>query len=108
MSNIRYYTDENVPRAIINGLRQRGVNVLSVPEADMSGESDDVQLAYAFEQKRVIFTQDTDFLRLATEMKHAGIVYDSQKLSIGDVIRGLMLIHSILESEDMLDTLEFL
>ena len=37
MNEIRYYTDENISRAVINGLRQRGVNVLSVPEAGMLG-----------------------------------------------------------------------
>ena len=54
MNEIRYYTDENISRAVINGLRQRGVDVLSVPEAGMLGASDEEQLTFALENKRVI------------------------------------------------------
>ena len=32
MAKIRYYTDEHVAYAVIHGLRQRGVDVVSVPE----------------------------------------------------------------------------
>ena len=108
MSKIRYYTDENVSRAIIYGLRQRGVNVLSVPEADMLSASDEEQLAFAIEQKRVIFTHDDDFLKLATGSEHAGIVYGSQQLSIGNIIRSLMLIYDVLDAKDIKNQVEFL
>lgn len=37
MTVIRYYTDEHVAIAVVRGLRQRGINVLSVPEAGMRG-----------------------------------------------------------------------
>lgn len=108
MSKVRYYTDENVSRAIVSGLRQRGVDVLSVPKAEMLSASDEEQLAFAREQKRVIFTHDDDFLKLATDIEHAGIVYSSHQLAIGDIIRGLMLIYEVLEAEDMKNQLEFL
>ena len=32
---IRFYTDEHVAKAVVPGLRQRGVDVLTVPEAGM-------------------------------------------------------------------------
>ena len=108
MNKIRYYTDENVSRAIIHGLRQRGVDVLSVPEADMLSASDEKQLAFAVEQKRVIFTYDDDFLKLAAGLEHAGIVYGSQQLATGNIIRGLMLIYDVLGAEDMKNQVEFL
>ena len=108
MNEIRYYTDENVSRAIIHGLRQRGVSVLSVPEADMLSASDEEQLAFAVKQKRVIFTHDDDFLKLTAGLEHAGIVYGSQQLSIGNIIRGLMLIYDVLSAEDMKNQVEFL
>lgn len=109
MSEIRYYTDENISRAIINGLRQRDIDVLSVPEARMLGVSDEEHLAFALENKRVIFTQDDDFLRLSSSIEvHAGIVYSSQQMTIGDVIRGLMLIYEVLELEDMIGMVEYL
>ncbi len=56
MSEIRYYTDEHIARAVIRGLRQRGVDVLTVPEAEMMGASDEAHLALASSQGRVVFT----------------------------------------------------
>ena len=82
--------------------------MLSVPEADMLGASDEEHLAFATENGHVIFTQDNDFLRLATGQDHAGIVYSPQQMPIGDVIRGLMLIHEVLEAEDMVGAVEYL
>lgn len=49
--------DEHVSRAVIQGLRQRGVDVLSVPEAGMLGTSDEEHLLYALQAGRVLFTQ---------------------------------------------------
>ena len=109
MAEIRFYTDEHVSRAVISGLRQRGIDVLSVPEAAMLGERDEAHLTFALKERRVIFTQDTDFLRLAAAgHAHAGIVYAAQHMPIGEVIRGLTLIHSVLEAEEMVGHIEFL
>jgi hypothetical protein len=108
VSQIRYYTDEHVASAVIRGLRQRGIDVLSVPGADMMGATDEAHLAFALAQGRVLFTQDTDFLRLASELVHAGIVYAPQYTSTGDVIRGLLLIYQVIEAEDMTGQLEYL
>lgn len=109
MARIRYYTDEQVCRAVIGGLRQRGVDVLSVPEANKIGASDREQLAFALEEGRVLFTHDADFLRLdAAGANHAGIVYACQDTPVGDVIRGLMLIHQALDSMEMVGHVEYL
>lgn len=109
MNQICYYTDEHVANAVIRGLRQRGIDVLSVPEAGMMGATDEAHLVFAFERRRVLFTQDTDFLRLAaTGIDHAGVVYATQTTSIGDIIRGLFLIYQVLEAEDMLGKIEYL
>lgn len=105
----RFYTDEHVGKAVIKGLRQRGVDVLTVPEAGLLGASDEEHLNLAREERRVIFTQDDDFLALAAAgLHHAGIVYAPQGTSIGQIIRGLMLIHQVLEPEEMEDHVEFL
>jgi predicted nuclease of predicted toxin-antitoxin system len=75
----------------------------------MMGASDEAHLAFALERGRIIVTHDDDFLRLAALGKaHAGIVYSSQQLSIGEIIRGLMLIYDVLELEDMKDKVEYL
>jgi predicted nuclease of predicted toxin-antitoxin system len=109
VSDVRYYTDEHVSRAVVRGLRQRGVNVLTVGEADKLGATDDEHLTFALAEGRVIFTQDDDFLRLAAAgQPHAGIVYAAQGAEIGEVIRGLTLIAQVLTAEEMAGHIEFL
>lgn len=109
MARIRFYTDEHVSRAVIYGLRKRGVDVLTVPEAGMLEALDEEHLAFARQEERVTFTQDADFLRLhAHGMPHSGIVYAPQGMPVGDVIKGLKLIQDVLESEDMQGQVEYL
>ncbi len=106
---ITFYTDEHVARAVVNGLRLRGVDVLTVPEANMMGATDAAHLELAARQQRVIFTQDEDFLRLhAQGVSHAGIVYAPQQTPVGGVIRGLMLIYHLLDPAEMRNHVEFL
>ena len=106
---IRFYTDEHVGRAVIRGLRARGADVLTVSEAGLLGASDHSHLQRAHEERRVILTQDTDFLRLhAQGVAHAGIIYAPQATSVGDLIRGSMLIRQALTAEEMADHVEFL
>lgn len=90
------------------GLRQRGVDVRTVPEARMLGASDQEHLERARKEGRVIFTHDDDFLRLhAAGAEHAGMVYVPQQTSIGEIIYGLMLIYQILDAEDMTGQVEY-
>ena len=109
MARVRFFTDEQVSKAVVMGLRRRGVEVLTVPEAGTLGASDVEQLRRARDLRRVIFTHDDDFLRLAAAgTGHAGIVYATQDRPIGEVIRGLMLIHDVLDAEDMAGRVEYL
>lgn len=107
--DIKFYTDEHVSKAVVNGLRQRGVDVLTVTEAGLLGATDAEQIARANREGRVLFTQDDDFLRIhADGVEHSGIVYAPQGISIGDIIRGLVLIYQILEADDMTGHVEYL
>jgi predicted nuclease of predicted toxin-antitoxin system len=109
VTEVRYYTDEQVSKAVIRGLRQRGVDVTSVPEANKLGATDEEHLAFALAEGRVIFTQDDDFLRLGAAKKvHPGIVYAPQHTPVGQIIQGLMLIHDLLTAEEMIGNVEFL
>lgn len=109
MPSIKFYTDEHVGKAIINGLRLRGINVISGKEADLLSAADEDHLEFALKEGRVIFTQDDDFLKLhAKGFEHAGIVYAPQGTSIGKIVRGLELIYRVLSPEDMYGHVEFL
>ena len=107
---IKFHLDENVSQAIASGLRYREVDVTTTPEEGLLGVSDEIQLQYSLLHRRVIFTQDTDFLRInILETTHAGIVYSPQQSkSIGAIIKGLLLIWEILEPEEMFNHIEFL
>ena len=106
---IKFYTDEHVARSVAAGLRRRGLDVLTVPEAGTFGASDLEHLKLAASLGRAIFTQDDDFLRLHDQgLRHDGIVYAPQQTSIGDIIRGLMLIYHVLSPEDMQNHVEFI
>lgn len=101
--------DEQVPNSVINGLRLRGVDVLTTKEADLLGGADKEHLSFASRQGRILFTHDADFLRLhAQGVEHHGIVYAHQRAPVGNIIRGLMLINQVLEPDDMKNHLEFL
>jgi uncharacterized protein with PIN domain len=105
---IKFYTDEHVARTVVHGLRRRGVDVLTVREAGLLGASDEEHLKRALAEGRVLFTQDDDFLRLhAAGVEHAGIAYASQQASVGEVIRRLMLIHDVLEADEMKGNVEY-
>ena len=110
---IRFHLDENISQAIANGLRRRGIDVTTTPEESLIGKLDEAQLAFAVSQKRVIFTQDTDFLRLQQQgVSHYGIAYCQQRSkSIGEIMQSLVLIWhvlEVLEVHEMMDHLEYL
>ena len=94
MAEPRFYTDEHISKAVVAALRTNGVDVLTVPEARTMGASDEEHLQRATGDGRVLVTQDRDFLRLAAAgMHHAGIAYVTQNRTVGELVRGLMLIH---------------
>ena len=58
----------------------------------------------------MIVTQDDDFLKLhANGAPHAGIVYCRQQtLTIGEILRRLVLIHDLLDPAEIKGRVEFL
>ena len=109
MEQIRFYLDEQIPIAIAEGLRRRGVDVLRVQEVGRSGLPDFDQLTFALAQRRVLITMDSDFLLLARRsLTHAGIASASPSRSIGAVISSVMLIYDVLKADDMMNQVEFL
>jgi predicted nuclease of predicted toxin-antitoxin system len=60
--------NENVSGTVIRELRQRGHNVLSVKES-MRAERDEVILARAERERRIVVTHDKDFGELAVRWR---------------------------------------
>jgi predicted nuclease of predicted toxin-antitoxin system len=92
------------------GLRRLGIDVTTTPEAGLLGATDTEQLAYALAQGRVIFSQDDDFLVLASQgAEHAGLAYcRQQSRSIGEIIQALELIWEVYEPDEMRNRVEFI
>ena len=109
MAKLKFYLNESVNIAVANGLIRRDVEAISVKDIGNLGLSDEEQLTYAIKNNFVIVTHDADFLSMAMNFKHKGIVYiHQQKYGIGDLIRRLKLLWEIAELEDMLNHIEFL
>lgn len=106
---VKFYTDEHVANAVVLGLRQRGIDVLTVVEAKLAGATDEQHFKFAEKEERTIFTQDSDFLKLAANSKtHPGVVYAPQLTPVGKIIRGLVLISKVLDAGDMRNHVEFI
>ncbi|APW61650.1 DUF5615 family PIN-like protein [Paludisphaera borealis] len=106
---IRFHLDENCSKSICEGLRRRGVDVSTTPEAGLAGSGDEQQLAHCLANGRVLFTQDRDFLRLdAQGVPHAGVVYCVKDTkSVGELIQCLVLIWEIYEPADLAGRVEY-
>lgn len=113
---MRLYIDEDaMDHALVRGLRARGVDVVTVEEAETSGDDDRSQLIYATQQGRVLYTRNLkDFCQLHAEymaegQQHPGIVVIyRQRYSVGEQIRRLMTLIQNRSAEDMENVLHFL
>jgi len=111
---IPLYMDHHVKMAIIKGLRDRGVDVLTSAEDGTDQADDGAILERATKLERAVFTQDDDFLVLADAWlrdgrSFAGVIYAHQmKITIGQAIRDLELIAKALEPTDLKNRIEFL
>jgi predicted nuclease of predicted toxin-antitoxin system len=106
---MRFHLDEHVDHAIAHGLRQRGIEVTTTIEANLLGAPDELHLDMARRENRVIFTNDSDFLRLAeASNEHAGIAYCARgSRSIGYIVRHLCLMHDCLDDDEMQGRVEY-
>ncbi len=95
---IRLYVDEDaMARTLVQGLRARGVDLITVLDAGMSEQDDSAQLEHAAAQGRVLYTFNVGhFYQLHSEYlaqgkNHAGIiVVHRQRYSVGEQIRRLL------------------
>lgn len=106
--------DEQVPRQITAGLRLLAVDVLTVQEDNRMGVSDQILLDRATELRRVMFSQDQDFLIEASRRQVEGVFFSGviyahqQRVSIGECIHDLELIAKAGEIEDFANRVQYL
>ena len=92
---LKGYADEHVVFALVEALRQRGMDIVRVQDRGRE-ETDDAQLLdEALADERVMLTNDTDFLSLAAERaakqeEFAPIFFwPQQQRSIGQLVRSV-------------------
>jgi hypothetical protein len=106
--------DHHVPAAITDGLWRHGIDVLTAGEDGLAQADDRAILARAAELGRIVFTSDKDFLVIAREaqesgLEFGGIVYGHQlQVTIGEAIRDLELICTILTPDEIRNQIHFL
>ena len=107
---MKFYLDEHIPKAVVEGLRRHGIDVLTVRDAGRVGDPDRKQLAFAAMKRRVLVTFDDDFLALdAAGAPHSGIVFsEAGRRSVGELIESLVLIANVIEPEEMRNHIEFI
>lgn len=107
---ILFHLDENVDHGVVDGLRRRGIDVTTASDARLIGASDPDHVEFALQEGRVIFTHDSDFLRIANEgVSHAGIAYcHPRDHSIGEIILALVVLWRSREPEEVRNRVVFL
>lgn len=74
MSEFAFLVDEHVPRVFTSVLQSAGFDVATVQERYGQESIDEQLLADCAEERRIVITNDRDFVRLAVNRNHAGIV----------------------------------
>jgi predicted nuclease of predicted toxin-antitoxin system len=112
--SVPLYMDHHVDAAITQGLRRRGIDVLTSRDDGTDTWDDEPLLRRATDLGRALFSQDDDFLAIAHRFlssgrPFAGLIYGHQlDLSIGEVVRDLELIAQVYDPEDLRDRVEYL
>jgi predicted nuclease of predicted toxin-antitoxin system len=112
--SLSFYMDEHVPSAITEGLRQRGLNVLTAQEDGKAGADDPELLDRATDLRRVFFTFDADFLREGARRQKvgeefAGIVHArALRISFKRCIDDLELIAVLCEPNELANRVDYL
>lgn len=111
---LTFYMDVHVPRAITNGLRRRGVQIVTAQEDGTAKLEDPAHLNRATELNCPLYTQNDDLLaearRRQTEgVRIAGVIYSHQLRSpIGRCIEDLELLAKTFDPADLADPVEFI
>ena len=93
---LKAYADEHVVFPVIQALRQRGMDVVTVQDLGREGADDPQLFDEALQQERVMLTNDQHFLALAAERARRGesfapvFFWPQQRRGIGEVVRRII------------------
>jgi hypothetical protein len=112
---IRLYLDEDTSDTnLMAALHLRGVDAAAAVASGMGGKSDERQLIWASEQRRVLYSFNCrDFYKIHSELlrkgqSHRGIILGvQQRYSVGEQMRRLLRLIHACSAEEMQDRVEF-
>jgi uncharacterized protein with PIN domain len=106
---LKFHLDEHVSRAIAEGLRRRGIDVTVTADVGLMSATDLQHIDFGLRERRVIYTQDEDFLMIAASgVHHCGVVYNHPEArTIRQIIEFLELVSDCMTEEEMVDHVEF-
>jgi hypothetical protein len=108
------YMDVHVPMAVTEALRRRGLDILTTQDDGTSKKDDAHLLQRATDLKRVLFSQDHDFLKITSEWQRqgrpfSGVVHAPQRgVSLGGLADDLELILTCCAPEELQDSVIYL
>ncbi|RJP37077.1 MAG: hypothetical protein C4547_06300 [Phycisphaerales bacterium] len=107
---IRFPLDENVDPDVAHGLRRYGIDVSTTVASGLRTASDEVQLAFARNEQRVLVTHDVDFLDPhISGTDHPGIAFCKKTdRTVGQIIRQLILVYEVLTPGELAGQVEYL
>jgi len=111
--SLALYMDHHVPRTITQGLRARGVDILTAYEDGSDQMLDPALLDRAGQLERALVTQDQDLLVETAKRQEVGtffrgvICIRQTQINIGDCIRDLEIIAKVCEPGDLFNLVEY-
>jgi uncharacterized protein DUF5615 len=102
----RFYADENLRQPVVRYLRTRGLVIQTAAEVGLRRRSDEDQVAHAWRERRVLLTEDRDFLnprRFPIVKMPATIVFDFGDGSDGAVLAALTPLGFVWRFPDLYD-----
>jgi hypothetical protein len=111
---LAFLMDHQIHLAITEGLRRRGIDVLTALEDGRSTARDDELLQRATVLHRVFVSQDQDLLRITAEWQRSGRDFSGvafgiqQDLDIGGTIEYLELIAHTKSAEEMRNRVQYI
>jgi hypothetical protein len=111
---LAFLMDHHIHLAITEGLRRRGIDVLTAFEDGRSEASDEDLLVRATFLERVFVSQDQDLLPITiawqrTSREFAGVAFGIQEdLDIGGTIEYLELISHAMSADEMRNRVEYI
>ena len=111
---LRLYMDHHVHSAITAALRGRGIECLTAAEDHADRLPDTELMDRATALGFVVFSQDADLLSIAVERQRSGVTFSGVifarqlRITIGQAVRDLELMTTILRPDEMLNRIEYL